>query len=111
MNSEQIKLLSRMKTAIRNNNRRFKRRKDRDINEDLAKIGITRDIAWDIILSLNRNFYYLDTKSYYNQSNYSLTFKRLINGKMVYIKLSLEKDNNIDYVYCWSFHIDYDEYL
>ncbi len=34
MNSEQIKLLSRMKTAIRNNNRRFKRRKDRDINED-----------------------------------------------------------------------------
>lgn len=30
---------------------------------------------------------------------------------MVYIKLSLEKDNNIDYVYCWSFHIDYDEYL
>ena len=107
MNNEQIKLLTRMKNAIRNGNRRFKMRNDRDIDDDLSLIGIRREEVWKIIMTLNINSYYLDLKPIYNQSLNSLTFKRLVNNKMIYIKLVLETDSNgVDYVYCWSFHID-----
>lgn len=107
MNNEQIKLLTRMKNAIRKGKIRFKSRKDRDIDDDLSLIGIRKDEVWKIIMSLNINSYYLDLKPIYNQSPNSLTFKRLINNKMVYIKLVLETDSHgTDYVYCWSFHID-----
>ncbi len=87
MNNEQIKLLNRMKQLIRTNKKKFKIRKDRDYLEDLKEIGITIEDAWKQILTLNTNFYFIDNKPFYNQSQNTLTFKKTINKKSVYIKL------------------------
>jgi hypothetical protein len=48
---------------------------------------------------------YLDNKPYYHQSENKLTFKKLINKNMVYIKLTIEIINEEEVV-CWSFHKD-----
>lgn len=103
MDQHQIQLLTRMKGLIKEGKRKFKVRKDRNYLDDLLDLSLTVDEAWEEILTLNKNFYYLDPKSFYNQSQYSLTFKKIIKGKLVYIKLILE---NNEVVVCWSFHED-----
>lgn len=107
MNNEQIKLLTRMKNAIKLGNCDFHDRKDRNIKHDLVDIDIDENDAWKEMSILNANFFVIEYKPIYKQSNNSLTFKKIINGKNVYIKLVLEIDSNgNDFVYCWSFHID-----
>ncbi len=105
MNKDQIKLLNKMKQLIKLDKKKFKIRKDRDYITDLKKIGITIEEAWKQILTLNTNFYYIDNKPYYNKNKNTLTFKKIINKKLVYIKLELEEYKN-ELVVCWSFHID-----
>lgn len=103
MDQHQIQLLTRMKGLIKEGKRKFKVRKDRNYLDDLLDLSLTVDEAWEEILTLNKNFYYLDPKPFYNQSQYSLTFKKIIKGKLVYIKLISE---NNEVVVCWSFHED-----
>lgn len=50
MNQEQLRLLSKMKRLINNGKCRFAIRKDRDYIDDLLKIGITEQMAWEYIL-------------------------------------------------------------
>lgn len=108
MNSKEIKLLTKMKELIKNGNKRFQIRKDRDYINELLNIGITEDSAWnDHIIFLNSNLYYYDLKPYYIKSDDILVFKKEINGMVVYIKLKLEKQNNgEEEVVCISFHRD-----
>ena len=90
----------------------FHDRESRNIKHDLVAIGINEDEAWKEISILNTNYFVLDNKPFYKQSNNSLTFKKIINSKKVYIKLVLEIDSKgVDFVYCWSFHIDGDKYV
>ena len=108
MNSNQIKLFNRMKDLIRNKKRRFKIRKDRNIKRDLFDLDLTEDKAWKIICNLNPNNYFRDPIfSHHKSNNNTLTFKRLINCKMVYIKLELEFDDDGEETVCWSFHEDH----
>lgn len=95
-----------MKRLIKIGKRKFKIRKDRNYLDDLYKLSLTVENAWQEILTLNKNFYYNDTKPFYSQSPNSLTFKKKINGKLAYIKLILEKK---EVVVCWSFHEDKDK--
>ena len=106
MNSEQLKLLNKMKKLISTGKRHFADRNDRDYLEDLTNIGITVDDAWKIILGLNIHFYFPDEKPKHYRSNDSLTFKRDVNGIKVYIKLKIEKLDNDDETVCLSFHKD-----
>ena len=76
MDQHQIQLLTRMKGLIKEGKRKFKVRKDRNYLDDLLNLSLTVDEAWEEILTLNKNFYYLDPKHFYNQSQYSLTFKK-----------------------------------
>lgn len=105
MSNEQIKLLTKMKDLIRNGKRRFAKRKDRDIVEELDIIGITQNRAWYEILLLNKNHFFIDNKPSYKQTD-ALIFKKDINGYLVYIKLKLEKRNELETV-CLSFHRDH----
>lgn len=107
MTNKQQQLLNEMKKLIRKGQRRFADRKDRDIVSDLSELELTPEDAWNIILGLNSNFYYIDTKPYYIQSNNLLTFKRKIKNVDVYIKLILEKNIDNEIVVCLSFHRDY----
>lgn len=107
MDNRQQRLLNEMKKLIRKGKRRFADRSDRDIVSDLAELGLTPEDAWNIILGLNSNFYFVDSKPYYLQSNNLLTFKRKIRKINVYIKLLLEKNINNEIVVCLSFHRDY----
>jgi len=95
-----------MKKLVRDGKYRFKIRKDRDYLQDLLDIGITEERAWEEILLLNRNFYFLDPKTNYLKIKNILVFKKQINGKEVYIKLELETID-MELVVCWSFHNDY----
>ena len=95
-----------MKKMIRQKQRRFQQRPDRDYLADLLEIGITEEEAWNIILTLNKNSYFPDTKPEYYKSGESLVFKREINGVMTYIKLKIENRNKRDEVVCISFHAD-----
>lgn len=106
MNQEQIKLLTHMKKLIRNNKKRFAIRKDRDYLKELEIIGITEHEAWfNHILYLNNNMFFVDPKPKYKTNNNTLIFKKIIKNKLVYIKLSLEKEIEEEVV-CLSFHID-----
>ena len=107
MNQQQIQLLNKMKRLIKEGKRRFEPRKDRDTYQDLMKLGITVEEAWKQTLYLNKNFYYIDPKPYYKQSNNSLTFKKRIKEKIAYIKLVLKENDEV--VVCWSFHEDNDK--
>lgn len=103
MNNEQIKLLSNMKQLIIKYKRKFQIRPDRDYIQDLLEIGISESEAWNHILSLNNNFFYIDPKPTYRKNNDTLIFLKQINGIDVYIKLRIE--NNIEEeVVCISFH-------
>lgn len=107
MNQEEIKLLNKMKKLVRESKCRFKIRKDRDYVQDLLDIGITEERAWEEILLLNKNFYFLDPKPSYLKNKNILLFKKKINFQDVYIKLELEIIDNQNVV-CWSFHKDYE---
>ncbi len=104
MNSNQIKLLNKMKKLITNGKCRFKIRRNRDTVSDITSLGISVEEAWNIISELNCNFYYFDARPVYGQSKNSLTFLRTINSQDVYIKLVLEEDEDGEVVVCWSFH-------
>lgn len=106
MNQQQIILLSRMKKLIYEGKRKFEPRNDRNYLEDLYNLSLTVEDAWNEILTLNTNLYYIDNKPNYRQSLNCLTFKKPIKGKMAYIKLIL---NNDEVVVCWSFHTDRDK--
>lgn len=107
MNSEQNKLLSKMKKLIKQGKRRFQIRKDRNYIDDLLEIGITVEEAWNQILSLNCNYFFYDTLPNYKTSSNSLIFKKKINNILIYIKLKLEIENdNEEIVVCLSFHKD-----
>lgn len=108
MNSNEIKLLSKMKQLVKDGKRKFQIRKDRDYIEELLNIGITEKSAWEEhIINLNSNFYYFDLKPYYMKSDDILLFKKDINGVMVYIKLKIEREKNgEEEVVCLSFHQD-----
>lgn len=106
MNQQQIRLLSKMKSLIKNGKRKFKERKDRNYLDDLYNLSLTLKDAWKEILSLNKNFYFNDNMPFYNQTPNCLTFKKTIKGKLSYIKLILEND---EVVVCWSFHEDKDK--
>ncbi len=95
-----------MKKLIRQGNRRFATRKDRDIISELLKIGISLEDAWQEILLISSKDYVFDYKPTYAKSNNSLTFKNLVNGHVVYIKLKIEIYNNSETSVCLSFHLD-----
>lgn len=107
MNQQQINLWNRMRVLIRKKKRKFQNRKDRNIYEDLNKLGLSVTDAWNEILTLNKNMFVIDNKPFYNQSKNSLTFKKKIKYKLAYIKLML--DENDEVVVCWSFHEDNDK--
>lgn len=106
MNKEQAKLLTKMRKLIKNGNRRFEDRPDRNYLDDLLEIGISLDETWNYLYSLNYHFYFPDPKPNYSKSGESLTFKREINGIMVYIKLKIEINNNNEETVCIAFHKD-----
>ena len=108
MNSEQHRLLFKMKNLIKKGNYRFVNRKDRDYKKELEIIGITETEAWfKHILYLKEYNYVMDLKPIYKKSNDSLIFKKIINEYIVYIKLKIEvnKDDDEECV-CLSFHRD-----
>ncbi len=108
MTSEQLKQLSRMKKLINQGYKRFASRKDRDYIQELLDIGITEEIAWSEILTLSAQNYVHDYKPFYaKRSDDALTFKKMINGCKVYIKIKIEEYNNNDATVCLSFHIDH----
>ena len=108
MTSEQIKLLSRMKKLINQGCKRFASRKDRDYIQELLDIGITEEIAWSEILTLSAQNYVYDYKPFYSKhSDDALTFKKMINGCKVYIKIKIEEYNNTEVTVCLSFHNDH----
>lgn len=108
MTSEQVKQLSRMKKLINQGYKRFASRKDRDYIQELLDIGITEEMAWSEILSLSAKDYIYDYKPFYSKnSEEALTFKKMINGYKVYIKIKIEEYNNNDATVCLSFHIDH----
>lgn len=107
MTGEQLKLLSKMKKLIVNGKRRFSGRKDRDYIQELLDIGISEKEAWDYILTLCAADYYPDYKPFYSKDGNSLTFKKYINGYLVYIKIKIEEYDNNEMTLCLSFHIDY----
>lgn len=106
MNKGQLRVLAHMKKLINEGKRRFKTRKDRDYLQDLLEIRISESEAWNLILELNSNFYYYDSKPSYYRQNDTLIFKRKINGINTYIKLAIEQNKDGEETVCWSFHID-----
>lgn len=106
MNQQDVKYLGYIKNLVYQEKRRFEVRSDRDYLNDLLNLGITPLEAWNHILSLNKNLYFVDPKPNYFKDGKSLTFKKYINGKIAYIKIRVEKDDNDDEVVCLSFHED-----
>lgn len=74
MTGEQLKLLSKMKKLIKNGQRRFANRKDRDYYQELLEIGISEERAWSEILTLSSFNYVSDYKPFYSKTGQSLTF-------------------------------------
>lgn len=108
MTSEQLKQLSKMKKLINQGCKKFASRKDRDYIQELLDIGITEEMAWSEILTLSAQNYVYDYKPFYaKHSDDALTFKKMINGCKVYIKIKIEEYNNKDATVCLSFHIDH----
>ena len=96
-----------MKKLIREGKRKFLIRKDRDYLQDLLEPGISETEAWNIILELNKNFYFNNPKPSYFKTTNTLIFKKQINGIVAYIKLTIEENNNKEEIaVCISFHED-----
>lgn len=107
MNNDQLKILSKMKKLIKLGKRRFQIRRDRDYLQDLLEPGISESEAWNVILELNKHFYFNDHKPSYYKNTDTLIFKKQINGVVAYIKLKIENNNNQEeIVVCISFHED-----
>lgn len=107
MNEKQLQQLSKIKKLITLGKCRFVIRKDRDYLRALLIIGINEKEAWREILSLNKGHYVVDYCSFYWQRSDALTFKKYINGYLIYIKIKIENINNIEEIaVCLSFHID-----
>ena len=108
MTSEQIKTLAKMKKLINQGCKKFAEREDRNYLQDLLDIGISEIDAWNEVLALSSYYYYPDYRPFYYKGNGSaLTFKKMINGYLVYIKLKIEKYNEKEETVCLSFHIDF----
>ncbi len=108
MTNEQLRQLSKMKKLIYQGYRRFVCRKDRDYIQKLLEIGITEELAWNEIITLSAQNYVSDYRPSYNKNGSdALTFKKNINGYIVYIKLKIEEYNNNEATVCLSFHIDH----
>ena len=106
MNTNQIKLLTKMKELIKSGKCRFEDRDDRNYLNELSELGISVKEAWNIILSLNCHSYYPDPKLNYLKNGESLIFKRKVNGYLTYIKLKIEVYDNNETTVCLSFHKD-----
>ena len=105
MNGDQIRLLSEIKKLIKLNKKHFKSRNDRNYLEDLLNLGLTEEEAWQHIYYLKPQFYFVDPKPIFSKSlKKCLTFKKLINNKIAYIKLCIV-DDSVE-AECWSFHED-----
>lgn len=89
MDIDQLRILTKMKRLIKNGNRRFQIRKDRDYIQDLLELGIDEVEAWDIILTFNNHFYFKDPKPTYYKNKDTLIFKSKENGVLTYIKLKI----------------------
>lgn len=97
-----------MKLLISQGHKKFANRHDCNYLQDLADICITENEAWEQILSINKSFYWRDGKqSYYKNDNNALEFKKVINSKLIYIKLKIEEYDNSEMTVCLSFHIDH----
>jgi hypothetical protein len=108
MTGEQLKQLAKMKKLINQGSKKFVNRKDRDYIQELLDIGITEEIAWSEILTLSAHNYVYDYKPFYDKrGENALTFKKMINGYKVYIKIKIEEYKNKDATVCLSFHIDH----
>lgn len=108
MTEKQLKQLARMKKLINQGNKKFECRNDRDHVQELLDIGITDEEAWREILTLSKANYWPDYRPFYfKKGDDALTFKKMINGVNVYIKLKIEEYNNNETTVCLSFHIDY----
>ena len=109
MTGEQRKELAQMKKLISEGRKIFAERKDRDIITELVEIGITEEIAWKEVLKLSIVNFVHDYKPYYSKSGRdALTFKKMIKGCMVYIKLKIEESEDGELVVCLSFHKDHE---
>ncbi len=106
MTGEQLRLLAKMKSLIKNKQRRFQTRPDRDYLENLLDFGFCEEEAWNCILGLKPQFYFPDPKPDFYKTDLSLIFKRKIAEEMAYIKLKIENNNGNEEVVCLSFHID-----
>ena len=107
MTSSQIKELSDIKKLVKSGKRRFEQRKDCDYLQELLEIGITEEEAWNQVLCLSKNFWFIDPKpSYYKRSDDALLFKKIINGILVYIKIKIEIEKDSKMAVCLSFHKD-----
>jgi len=106
MNVEQIKMLTRIKKLITQKKCHFAIRKDRNYLEELLFLGITEEEAWSHILTLNINFYFADPKPNYAKNKNALTFKKVINGKLAYIKVGIDELTDEVEAVCISFHQD-----
>ena len=105
MTNDQIKELNKIKKLIKEGKRRFELRTDRNYIDDLNNLDIKPHDAWQHILSLNKNLYFIDTRYDLKKDNKALTFKKNINKKIAYIKIKIEYNNNEEVV-CLSFHED-----
>lgn len=105
MNGDQIRLLSEIKKLIKLNKKHFKSRNDRNYLEDLLNLGLTEEESWQHIYYLKPQFYFVDPEPIFSKSlKKCLTFKKLINNKIAYIKLYID-DDTVE-AECWSFHED-----
>lgn len=108
MTSSQVKELSDIKKLVKSGKRRFEQRKDSDYLQDLLEIGISEEEAWNHVLCLNKNFWFVDPRPNYNKkSGDALLFKKQINGILVYIKIKIEIEKNCEMAVCLSFHKDW----
>lgn len=105
MTDQQLRLLAKMKRLVYKGYKKFEDRSDRDNIQDLLDIGISLDEAWKEVLLLSKADYYFDLKPTYAKTGESLTFRKIINGVLVYIKLKIETYNNNETTTCISFHI------
>lgn len=108
MTSSQVKELSDIKRLVKAGKRKFEQRKDCDYLQDLLEIGITEEEAWNHVLYLNKNFWFVDPKPSYNKkSDDALLFKKHINGILTYIKIKIEIEKDTEMAVCLSFHKDW----
>ena len=107
MNSEQLRLLTKMKKLVCQGKRKFENRLDRNYLDDILELGISLEEAWNHILTLNKNLYIPDQKASYLSNKNTLIFKKNINNILTYIKLKIEIVNgNEEITVCLSFHKD-----